>query len=67
MEDRLIDLETRLAFQDHVVQELNDVVVRQQRELDELRRDIEMLRNQLKTLAPALVENRNDETPPPHY
>lgn len=67
MEDRLIELETRLAFQDHVVQELNDVVVRQQREIEGLRRDIEILRNQMKTLAPSLVENRADEAPPPHY
>lgn len=67
MEERLIELETRLAFQDHVVQELNDVVVRQQREIDDLRREIEMLSNQLKTLAPSLVENRSDEPPPPHY
>ncbi|MDH4133806.1 MAG: SlyX family protein [Gammaproteobacteria bacterium] len=67
MEDRLIELETRLAFQDHVVQQLNDTIVRQQRDLDGLRRDIEMLRNQLAALAPALVENRSDETPPPHY
>ncbi len=67
MDDRLIELESRLAFQDHTLQELNDVIVRQQRDIDDLRRDLEALRAQLKALAPALVASRGEETPPPHY
>lgn len=67
MDERLNDLETRLAFQDHGLQALNDVVVRQQREIDALRRELEALRAQLRALAPALVAGRSEETPPPHY
>jgi SlyX protein len=67
MDDRLIELESRIAFQDHTLQELNEVIVRQQREIDALRRELEALRAQLKTLAPALVAGRSEETPPPHY
>ena len=67
MDDRLIELESRVAFQEHTLQELNDVIVRQQREIDALRRELEALRAQLKTLAPALVAGRGEETPPPHY
>ncbi len=67
MENRLIELETRLAFQDNSLQELNAVVVRQQREIDALTRELEMLKAQLRTLAPDLVANRADEAPPPHY
>ena len=67
MENRLIELETRLAFQDNSLQELNTVVVRQQREIDALTRELEMLKAQLRTLAPDLVANRADEAPPPHY
>ena len=67
MDDRLIELESRIAFQDHTLQELNEVIVRQQREIDELRRELEALRAQLKALAPALVASRSEETPPPHY
>lgn len=67
MDDRLIELESRIAFQDHTLQELNEVIVRQQREIDDLRRDLEVLRTQLKALAPALVASRGEETPPPHY
>ena len=67
MENRLIELETRLAFQDHSLQELNAVVVRQQREIDTLTREIEALKAQLRTLAPEMVGSRADEAPPPHY
>ena len=67
MENRLIELETRLAFQDNSLQELNAVVVRQQREIDNLTRELETLRAQLRTLAPDLVASRAAEAPPPHY
>ena len=67
MENRFIELETRLAFQDNTLQELNAVVVRQQREISALTRELETLKAQLKTLAPDLVASRAEETPPPHY
>jgi len=67
MDNRLIELETRLAFQDNTLQELNDVVVRQQREIDTITRELEALKAQLRTLAPEMVANRADEAPPPHY
>lgn len=67
MDDRLIELENRIAFQDHTLQELNEVIVRQQREIDDLRRELEALRAQFQALAPALVASRSEETPPPHY
>lgn len=67
MDDRLIEVETRLTFQDEILQALNDVVARQQQEIDRLRREIEVLKAQLKAMAPSLVASRTEETPPPHY
>ena len=67
MEDRIVELETRLAFQESMLQDLNGVVARQQQEILSLRRDLEAVRAQLRALAPGLVENRRDEPPPPHY
>jgi len=66
MENRLIELETRLAFQDQALQELNNVVIRQQQEIAVLTRDIETLKAQLKTLAPEMAASRGDDIPP-HY
>lgn len=67
MEDRIVELETRLAFQESTLQDLNGIVARQQQEILALQRDLEALRAQLRTLAPGLVENRSDEPLPPHY
>lgn len=67
MEYRFVELETRLAFQDATLQDLNAIVARQQQEILTLRREIEALRAQLRTLAPSLVDGHNDEPPPPHY
>ena len=67
MEERLIEVETRLAFQDDTLQALNAVVARQQQEIYRLRREIEALKAQLQAMAPSLVASRAEETPPPHY
>jgi SlyX protein len=67
MSKQLEELEIRLAFQERTIQELNDVVTRQQQDLARLMQDVERLRSQLEGLAPALVAPRSEETPPPHY
>lgn len=67
MESRLVELESRVAFQEHTLQELNAVVARQQQEILRLQRELEALRAQIRALAPALVAGRGEETPPPHY
>ena len=67
MRERLAELEVRLTFQDKTIQELNEVVTRQQLQLDRMARELETLRAQLQVLAPSLVASRAEETPPPHY
>lgn len=67
MEERLAELEVRVAFQDRTIQELNDVVTRQARELEQLTRAVAALRQQLTLLGPSLVGRPEDEPPPPHY
>ena len=46
-EERLIELETKLAFQETMVEELNEVVTRQQQQLDILQAAIEQLNDRL--------------------
>lgn len=67
MENRLIELESRVAFQDNTLQTLNAVIVRQQKEIDTLRRELEALRVQLRTLAAFQEAHPGEEPPPPHY
>ena len=67
IDDRLNELEMRLAFQDHTVSQLNDVVTTQERRIAQLERELMSLKGQIKTLAPSIVAPASEETPPPHY
>lgn len=65
--DRLVELETRLAFQEHTLQALNDVVTRQQQQIEALVREVQILKDRLRAAAPSPVGPIEDEKPPPHY
>ena len=45
MEDRFEILETRLAYQDKTVEALNEVVTRQQDQIDRLERELQSLKD----------------------
>jgi len=64
-EARLEDLETRAAYQEDTIQQLNDALVRQQHRIDQLEGMLRVLVEQLRS-----AEERDDplnEPPPPHY
>ena len=67
MEERITELESRLAFQDDTIQKLNDVVVKQQQQIDQLFVQMSELKEQIQSLVPVLIANEAQETPPPHY
>ena len=66
---RLDELEARLAFQDDLIENLNDVVARQDRELLQLAQRVALLEERLQDLASAAGgagEAQGHEVPP-HY
>jgi SlyX protein len=65
-ERRIVDLQTRIAFQEDAIHELSRTVVRQGNDIEAMRREIETLRGQIRDLAAAGVAGA-DEPPPPHY
>ena len=65
--DRLVELETRMAFQDHLLNELNDVVTAQGRELQAMQQQLARAVADLKTLRGLLYADPASEPPPPHY
>ena len=67
MDERIIELETRLAFQDSTLQELNAVVTEQQQQIDELRAQIDRLLERIDDMSQSASVNPADEPPPPHY
>lgn len=67
-EQRIIELETRLAYQEHTISELNDVVTDQQRQLTRLQRVLETLTSRLEAMADAIPGGSTPQNErPPHY
>lgn len=67
MEDRLTELEIRFTHQERTLEELNDIVCRQELMLERMEREVLQLREQMKVLLPSLSKEQDDEEPPPHY
>ena len=67
MEQRLIELETKLAFQETTLHELNDIVTAQQEKIDILQAAIQELHERMKSMSEEAVRDLKDEPPPPHY
>jgi SlyX protein len=68
-ESRLDELESRAAFQDDLIESLNQVVARQDRELADLARRVKELEAKLADLAEAasLPGGPAGHELPPHY
>ena len=65
-EQRVTELESRLAFQDDTIQTLNDVLVTQQRELERLQLQVAALARRQEEIGGQL-DSAEEEAPPPHY
>lgn len=66
-EEQLIDLQTRIAFQDDSIQALSDALAHQQIEIERLTQMVKIINGQVKQMAPESGEGLADEPPPPHY
>lgn len=63
---RLIELETKMAYQEETLRTLNDVVTRQQAEIDQLRLICRQLIERVRSGDGAVKGALADEVPP-HY
>lgn len=70
IEDRLVDIETKIAYQEDLVQELNMTVYQQQKKIDQLEAICKSLIDHIKALSEA-AEGKSEgnvlEERPPHY
>jgi len=64
---RLTDLEIKASFTEELLDQLNDVVVRQQRQIDALLRDLADLRQQVPEDPGANPFRSLRDELPPHY
>jgi len=63
-ENRLIDIETAIAQLQKTIDELNEVVIEQGKEIDRLHKEQKLMAEAMKS---DNIKPLSEETPPPHY
>lgn len=70
MHEKIIELETKFSFQEDLLAELNNEVVRQQRQLADLLRELAVIKLQMAELIEREIKQAPDSNThevPPHY
>ena len=67
LEDRIAELEMKIAFQEQLLDELNQALVQQQFDMDKIQLQLRYLAGKLKDMKPSNIASQAEETPPPHY
>lgn len=66
-EQRLIDIEVKLAHQEHALDEVNQVLTDQQAQLTRLEQFCQSLVERLRALSEVPAANQHGDERPPHY
>ncbi len=67
-EERLVEIETKITFQEQAIKELNDVIYKQQKEIDKVVSVCDTLVkriNEISEITSVIGEPANEK--PPHY
>ncbi|QQX87316.1 SlyX family protein [Cupriavidus necator] len=67
MDDRINELEIKLAFQEDLLDTLNSTVARQQQQIDLLQEQFRALYQQVRSAATTAAETDPQQEVPPHY
>lgn len=60
-------LETKVAFQEITIEELNQAVTNLQADVSKLKEQLMLLSQKLQATQTSNIANLSEETPPPHY
>jgi|TARA_B100001059_G_scaffold229147_1_gene261291 SlyX protein len=66
-DNRFIDIETKLSYQESLLDQLNSIIIKQQAELDMLKRSLKNLQERISVLNEISSETINADERPPHY
>ena len=66
-EERCVDLETKLAHQEHLLLELNDVITKQQENIMRLEKLCDSIIERIRSLGEAAPAGADVDEKPPHY
>ncbi|GIU21970.1 protein SlyX [Shewanella schlegeliana] len=67
LENRVEELEMKIAFQDGTIEELNLQVIKLNNLLAYQQEQLKLLLNRVQAVEPSNMASQADETPPPHY
>jgi SlyX protein len=67
LQSQLYELESRLAFQDDALQQLNNELLEHQKRIEKLQRQVLMLAEKLQQGGDSGILRPHEEPPPPHY
>lgn len=67
MNQQLELLETKVAYQEMTIEELNQMVVNLQADISKLKEQLMLLSQKLQATQTSNIANLSEETPPPHY
>lgn len=67
VQTQIEELETKLAFQELAVEELNQEVIKLNRLVAHQQHQIQLLVGRLQAMEPSNMATQAEETPPPHY
>jgi SlyX protein len=67
LDTRIVDLESKVAFQDDTIESLNDALSQQQQQLAQITYKMNHMVERLKSMQPSNIATQDEEAPPPHY
>ena len=67
MEQRLTDMEMLIMHQGHIIEQLNEVVTGHQSSLNQLAKELKVIKEHLRGMSASDNRLASEEEPPPHY
>jgi len=67
MSERVMNIEIQLMHHENTIQQLSDVLTRQQLDIEKMQQEIKLIMKHLQSVTSSDVIAPEDEEPPPHY
>ncbi|MCM2678391.1 SlyX family protein [Echinimonas agarilytica] len=65
--ERIAELETKMAYQDVTISDLNEEIAVHQQRIDVIQQQLKAMFGQINNMKGSNMASEKEETPPPHY